>query len=132
VKVYVVETGEYSDYRVDAICDSRKGAEAVAAHMKARGETDARVRAVSMVVGEQFFACWSVHAYIDPHTGEVVVTDGYEYGIAGDAVRPNLDGPKMAPVGRWVVNGFGTNRDAVKKACRDRLMQKKAELEGLA
>jgi hypothetical protein len=30
-----------------------------------------------------------------------------------------------------VVNGFGTNLDGVKKACRDRLMKKKAELEGV-
>lgn len=132
MKVYVVETGEYSDYRVEAICDTKAGAEAVAAHKRASGEHDARVSERAMVVGTQFFPCWSVHAYIDDRTGEVVVTDGYEYGISGEAVRPKVEGPKKAGTGRYVVNGFGTNLDAVKKACRDRLMKKKAELEGVA
>jgi hypothetical protein len=128
-KVWVVESGEYSDYRVHLACATKEHAEAVAAHMNASRDTYEHYQVASLPLYTECEFPSRVQHFVygkPPHTGgrpgeQRFPAWDFDLGLTGDEVEVYGD--------LWA---RGTDAARVRKAWHDAKARRDAINAGIA
>jgi hypothetical protein len=125
-RVFIVTSGEYSDYGIESVWTTREAAEQ---HAGTWGSVEEWLLNTTAERSELFWRAW-----IDPITGEVRVSDKpTEYAeIPRAEARKNQRswGFVPPPIG-WLAWGYGTTPEHARKSLSDALAKAKAAEAGL-